>query len=100
MFLAGTFKDRDTVAALLKAAGARILSRPPVPSSMDKSDSRLTAASRTSIVLCEACPNKQKIAGMPHISITWLLDSASVFDVQPLANYSVWQPCTRKSLGM
>ena len=77
------------MAALLKAAGAGILTRPPVQIGMDKFNNKATAASRTSIVLCEACSDKRRIAGMQHVNTAWLLDSASAFDVQPLANYSV-----------
>ena len=89
VFLAGTFTDRDTVAALLKAAGAKILTRPPVPVGMDEFGSKPTAASRTSIVLCEGCLDKQRIAGTLHVNTDWLLDTASAFDVQPLAGYKI-----------
>ena len=89
VFLAGEFRDRDTVTALLKAAGARILTRPPVSVGMEQYDSKPTAASKTSVILCEGCLIKQRIAGMQHVNTAWLLDTASAFDVQPLANYSI-----------
>ena len=75
--------------ALLKAAGAVLLSRPPVRAEAAESSQ---PPARTSVVMWQKEPQRKgdtSAVGVRNVTASWLLDSASTFQVQPLEKYTV-----------
>ncbi len=86
---AGDFLKKEEVSMLLKAAGARLLTRPPP---LVVHDSQYGPC--TSFSLCEAdgpvSGTKHKTSGGAMVvSHKWLMDSVSAFTVMPLGPYVV-----------
>lgn len=77
--------------ALLKAAGAVVLSRPPVRAEAAES-SQPPGPARTSVVMWPKGPQRKggtSAVGVRNVTASWLLDSASTFQVQPLEKYTL-----------
>lgn len=75
--------------ALLKAAGAVLLSRPPVRTEASESSQ---PPARTSVVMWPKEPQRRgrtSGVGVCNVTTSWLLDSASTFQVQPLEKYTM-----------
>ncbi len=90
MFLAGTFEDKDSLVAILKAAGASLLSR--IPITQIEAEREVDPPWRTSLVMWDSCVRQKSrtlTAGVCNVATAWLLDSASRFEVQPLSGYTL-----------
>ena len=90
VFLAGSFDDKGSLVALLKAAGASLLSRIPIP--QIEAEREVDPHLRTSLVMWDSCVRQKSrnlTAGVCNVATAWLLDSASRFEVQPLGDYTL-----------
>ena len=90
VYLAGSFEDKGSLVALLKAAGALLLSRIPIPQNV--AESEVDPPLRTSLVMWDSCVRQKSrnlTAGVCNVATAWLLDSASRFEVQPLSGYTL-----------
>jgi hypothetical protein len=88
VFLAGAFSRHAEVEALLRAAGARLLTRPPVPPPDAGQAARPGAQA---LALWEPGPGAAAPAappGVPVVRLQWLWDSAGSFQVQPFEKYA------------
>ena len=91
VFLAGALRERGQVQALLRAAGARLLSRPPVPGGAPMGSGLEAEPSRgAALVLWD--PDAGGVrphapAGIPCLSLQWLYDSAGSFQRLPFERY-------------
>ena len=90
VFLSGAFSSKEEVTALLRAAGAKLLTRPParqLPSS-----SSGDAASCSVVLWDKDRPQRGRgdpVSGHQQLPLAWFLDSVSRFEVQPVTDYQL-----------
>ena len=89
VFLAGVFTSRGEVAALLKAAGARLLTRPPAAQEQDPSS---PVARQVVVWDTDAAQAQRVLPHAPNVRLQWVLDSVSRFVVQDCDHYAVQLP--------
>ncbi|KAK9815301.1 hypothetical protein WJX72_001308 [[Myrmecia] bisecta] len=102
VFLVGVFhpKSRDAVLTLTKAAGAKLLTRPPatMPSALQPALADAAAAqllvveTPLAVVLCDIAAQAEagrQCRVLPSVDHRWLLDSASCYQVKPLQPYFI-----------
>ena len=97
-YLHGNFSARKDVEEVVRAAGAKLLTRlPPASETLagigDSSEIQLEAEPRT-VVLVKAEPGetcRRPACGWEGtcVSQRWIMDSASTYTVQPFADYLV-----------
>lgn len=87
VYLAGAFASKEDITALLRASGARLLTRPPaqqLPGGMSDDE----PASK-SIALWDQDKPSCAGAGVRNLALDWFLDSVSRFEVQPISDYQL-----------
>jgi hypothetical protein len=80
IYLAGTFSSRTDIAALVRASGARLLTRPPAA----QLPGVRAAAAKKALLLWDVDHRPRPVLGQTNLRLEWLLDSISRFEVQPL----------------
>lgn len=90
VFLSGTFSNKEEVTALLRAAGAKLLTRPPARQLPSASSG--DAACKSVVLWDKDRPQKGSAGGVSAVQqlpLTWFLDSVSRFVVQPVTSYQM-----------
>ena len=90
VYLAGAYSSKEEVTALLRAAGSRLLSRPPARQLAGANSGN--AACRSVILWDEDRPRRGVAAAAEaplQMPLNWFLDSVSCFVVQPVDNYNL-----------
>ena len=90
VYLAGTFFGKDDVTTLLRAAGARLLTRPPAGQLPGASSG--DGASKSVVLWDKDRPQGGGAGGgntQQQLALNWFLDSVSRFELQPVSSYRV-----------
>lgn len=90
VYLAGAFSSKEEVTALLRAAGAKLLTRPPA---RQLSSSSSSDAGSCSVILWDKDrPQRGRGDGVSQrqqLPLPWFMDSVSRFEVQPVTSYQL-----------
>ena len=76
--------------ALLKAAGAKLLTRPPAQ--LQELESSTPVAKQVVVWDTDAAQPRRAVLHAPNVSLHWVLDTVSRFVVQDCGNYAVQLP--------
>lgn len=90
VYLAGAFSSKEEVTALLRAAGAKLLTRPPARQLFSSSSS--DAGSCSVILWDKDRPQRGRGDGVgqgQQLPLPWFMDSVSRFEVQPVTSYQL-----------